>query len=156
MAYLYNYLPMLWIVNTILIVIPYKNSAKINRFCSKNSLFLIILAKVVIKIFSQNANLGQSGLQNCVFFLLIICSKLCLKVFTNCTILFQKYKIVKLLMGAHIPSDTPVHSSVQLLLTCQQIIPPCRLGSTPLFTVSRCFILIICPSPIFTTWLHHA
>ena len=63
-----------------------------------------------------------------------------------------KSNIFQLLMGAHIPLDTPVHSSMQLLLTCHQITPHVNLD---VYTV-HCFSLVYLNylPPILTTWLH--
>ena len=94
----------LWIVNNILTYL-YKKSAQINRFCSKNGRFLMILAKFYQK-FLQKCKIWISQAQR--IFLHIACSKFALKsIHQIARFQFQKYKIFQLLRGAHPPSDTP-------------------------------------------------
>ena len=61
----------------------YKYSDKINRFCSKNGWFLMILAKFYQKISPKMQNFGQSGPKNCFFFYPSPALNLRLKVFAK-------------------------------------------------------------------------
>ena len=104
---------MLWKVTNNLTYL-YKYLVKINRFCSRNNWFLMILAEFY-QSFSQNKKLGQSGPKNCVFFFLLkVCSKFAPKSIHHIVwFQLQKFKTLQLLRGAHPPHTPPVRASAQ-------------------------------------------
>ena len=124
--------PILWKVNNIL---PYldKYSDIINRFCSNNSWFLMILAKILPKISPKMQNFGQSGPKNCVFYPSPALS-LHLKVFTKLRHSVFKIQKSSSFWGGTSPlRHPPVRASAQLALTRHPIIPPnVQNGSMPL------------------------
>ena len=98
--------PILCKVNNILPYL-YKYSDRINRYCSKNGWFLMILAKF-IKNFSQNAKFWSVRAKE-LCFLPIACSKFASKSIHQIEwFQLQTYKIFQLLRGAHPPLDTPL------------------------------------------------
>ena len=143
-----NHLSMLWIVNFNTFT---KFQPKSTDF-AQNSLFLIILAKAFIKIFSQFGSFRPTELYY-IFFYSSSALNLCLKLFTNCTIKYQK---LQLLMGAHIPSDTLCIQACSCGWHATKL-PPMPM-STWIYAPVHCFSFVYLnylSLPIFTTWLHH-
>ena len=90
---------------TIFCLILTNIQTKINRFCSNNSWFLMILAKILPKISPKMQNFGQSGPKNCVFYPSPALS-LHLKVFTKLRHSVFKIQKSSSFWGGHIPPHT--------------------------------------------------
>ena len=120
--------PILWKVNNILPYL-YKFSDEINRFCSKNGWFLMILAKFYQK-FLPKYKILVSQAQRTVFFFFFYPSpalNLHLKVFTKLHDFSCKNTKFSSFWGGTSLSDTPpVSASAQLTLTCHKSSPPCQ------------------------------
>ena len=115
-AYAYAIIPlMLWKVTNILTYL-YKYSVKINRFCSKNDWFLMILAIFYQKFLPKYTFWSVRPKELCSF-LLIACSKFTPKsIHQIAWFQLQKYRISQLLRG-HIPPH-PLCTQVYNLRWC--------------------------------------
>ena len=125
MAYVIIPPPILWKVNNILPYL-YKYSDKINRFCSKNGWFLMILPKLYQIFLASCKILVSQAPKNCVFYPSPALN-LRLKVFTKLhDFSCKNTKFSSFSSGAHPPQTPPVRASEQLAITRHQIIPQCR------------------------------
>ena len=154
-------LPILWKVNNIL-PYHYKYSDKINRFCSINGWFLIILANF-IKNFSQNAKFWSVRPKELCFWP-IACSNFAPKsIHQIAWFQLEKCKIFQLLRGAHPPSDTPLariwcwHATKSATSMSKMDLRPCNCHLCTVNSKNRCrhacvhFALARHPKPRFNS-----